>query len=673
MFQPEIIEMDMPASARPFGREDESSIALALYRRVGRLGRLAKLVILLLVAVCGLLVWQQLAWHLTEQARQGAALIDDYLLNVEIDLNTIANYLATTSDPDPLFRGNLVQKPGFQGLYLVGQDGAVLAQQQWVALPSRLRFDEQPWLDPVRQGLTYIGPPEHDRQPLPSLFLAVAVPDAGGRFARSLVARIDLSRLWTQINALQVGKTGTVFVIDSSERIVLHRKLAYMRGATSLDDLYPERIGLHASMAMGVLRDRDGAIVLSLSARAAHGGLLAVARQPIRDLVFGLSALIGVSLFALSGVVYCVRRAERFTRHEIVAPLAILHRSASQFEQGNLTHRIGVVGRYELAAISVLLDQMAARLEMTINDQRRRVAELDASVEFLRRIADSVPGVMFRYRRPLDGVAHFSYISPRVKIFGLTADALAGDAAPFFARLHDQDRDAVLQGLNDSAATLSLWQTQFRIRQPLGDYRWFEGQATPDVEPDGSLVWFGYFADIQTQKETEERIRLMAQHDALTGLPNRALFDDRVERALAEARRERTRFALMFIDLDRFKPVNDQLGHRVGDLLLRDVAQRLGQCVRESDTVARIGGDEFVVLLRNARQPEYALQVAEKIRAAIDVPFTIEGHEIDISTSIGIAIYPDHGANPIELAQRADEAMYRSKERGRNAVSLASV
>lgn len=666
--------MSLPKTVdvRLLAKGARSSIGRALYRRVHRLGRLAELGILLVVIGCGLLVWQQLAWQLNEQARQGASLIDDYLLNIEIDLNTIAKYLATTEDPDPLFRGTLVQKPSLQGLYLVGQDGTVLAQQQWVALPPRTRFDEQPWLARVRQDATYVGAPAYDREPLPYLILAVAVPDAGGRFARSLVARIDLTKLWTQINALQVGKTGTVWVIDDFGRIVLHRKLAYTRGTTSLNELYPERIGLRDNNAMGVLIDRGGVVALAVKAHSARSGLLAVARQPVRDLLFGLAALIGVSLFALIGVVYFVRHAERFTRREIVEPLATLHHSASQFEQGNLTHRIGVVGRYELAAISILLDQMAAHLETTLNDLNRRVVELDASMEFLRRIADSVPGVMFRYRRPLDGVAHFSYVSPRVKIFGLTADALAGDATPFFARLHDRDRDAVLQGLNDSAATLSLWQAQFRIRQPLGDYRWFEGQATPDVEADGSLVWFGYFADIQIQKETEERIRLMAQHDALTGLPNRALFDDRVERSLVEARRDRTRFALMFIDLDRFKPVNDQLGHRVGDLLLQDVAQRLRHCVRESDTVARIGGDEFVVLLRNARQPEYALQVAEKIRLAIDAPFTIEDHQIDISASIGIAIYPDHGANPIELAQRADEAMYRSKECGRNAVSLAS-
>ena len=131
------MSLSKTVDGRLLGMGARSSIGRALYRRVHRLGRLAELGILLVVIGCGLLVWQQLAWQLNEQARQGASLIDDYLLNIEIDLNTIAKYLATTEDPDPLFRGTLVQKPSLQGLYLVGQDGTVLAQQQWVALPPR--------------------------------------------------------------------------------------------------------------------------------------------------------------------------------------------------------------------------------------------------------------------------------------------------------------------------------------------------------------------------------------------------------------------------------------------------------------------------------------------------------------------------------------------------------
>ncbi len=179
---------------------------------------------------------------------------------------------------------------------------------------------------------------------------------------------------------------------------------------------------------------------------------------------------------------------------------------------------------------------------------------------------------------------------------------------------------------------------------------------------------------IQRQLAELERSRRelehLAQHDPLTGLPNRALFADRVEQALAVARRDSGRLALMFIDLDRFKPVNDNQGHAAGDRLLKELAGRIRGVVRESDTAARIGGDEFVVLLHNIQQDEDALTVGEKIRLVINQPFLIEGQSITVSASIGISLYPEDGADLLELSKHADEAMYRAKESGLNTVAL---
>lgn len=186
------------------------------------------------------------------------------------------------------------------------------------------------------------------------------------------------------------------------------------------------------------------------------------------------------------------------------------------------------------------------------------------------------------------------------------------------------------------------------------------------------LILFVIGLIVMSKERAEELLRLMAQHDALTGLANRALFDEHMETALALARRDQTQFGMMFIDLDKFKVVNDTLGHRIGDLLLQEVARRLCQAVRTSDTPGRIGGDEFIILLRNLHHPEDALQVAEKIRAMLDEPFAIEGHSISISGSIGIAIYPDHGTDAIQLSRNADAAMYRTKASGRNGITLAA-
>lgn len=171
-------------------------------------------------------------------------------------------------------------------------------------------------------------------------------------------------------------------------------------------------------------------------------------------------------------------------------------------------------------------------------------------------------------------------------------------------------------------------------------------------------------------QESRHELEHLARHDSLTGLPNRVLFADLTERALAAARRDKGRLALVFMDVDQFKQINDNLGHAVGDLLLKEIAARVRGAIRDSDTAARIGGDEFVVLLRSIQRSEDAQVVAEKVRLAIRQPCLIETHSIAVSASIGIALYPEDGFDMLELSKHADQAMYRAKESGRDAVVM---
>lgn len=182
---------------------------------------------------------------------------------------------------------------------------------------------------------------------------------------------------------------------------------------------------------------------------------------------------------------------------------------------------------------------------------------------------------------------------------------------------------------------------------------------------EGEVInYIGMSEDITQQKESEEHIRRLAYHDTLTGLANRQLFEDRLAHAVATASRDERPVAVLFIDLDRFKPVNDSLGHKAGDILLQQVAQRLDGIVRESDTVARLGGDEFAIVLEGADEP-HADQVAGKVLQAMNDPFELEGHELHVGASIGISLFPDDGRSLETLVQHADIAMYRSKTAGR--------
>lgn len=213
---------------------------------------------------------------------------------------------------------------------------------------------------------------------------------------------------------------------------------------------------------------------------------------------------------------------------------------------------------------------------------------------------------------------------------------------------------------------------EFRFRSLVGDWKWLRcsGKVVERDARGRAVLAIGTALDITERKQTEEVIKQMAFHDQLTHLPNRRLLEDRIQQVMTRAQRERRGFSLLFIDIDKFKPINDELGHGVGDWLLQRIAERMKKCLRESDTVARVGGDEFVVLLPDAGGAEASL-VGEKIRLALEQPFiTPEGRNLDISSSIGIALYPEHADTMRDLLRVGDEAMYRAKKAGRNTVTV---
>ena len=192
-------------------------------------------------------------------------------------------------------------------------------------------------------------------------------------------------------------------------------------------------------------------------------------------------------------------------------------------------------------------------------------------------------------------------------------------------------------------------------------------------DDDGEITNFvAIFSDITDSKREADRIRYLANYDGLTQLPNRQLLRDRLDRALAQGARNGTPVALMVLDLDGFKDINDRLGHLAGDRVLELTAQRLSACIRETDTVARLGGDEFVVLLPDAGSIAAVDKLAAKLLAAIGKPFAIGDREESVGVSIGLALYPLDGATPDSLLGAADAAMYRAKRAGGNRVVRAA-
>ncbi len=218
-----------------------------------------------------------------------------------------------------------------------------------------------------------------------------------------------------------------------------------------------------------------------------------------------------------------------------------------------------------------------------------------------------------------------------------------------------------------------VWRGDISARRKDGEVFSARMTLVPVRSRGGNIMYYlAFLAGVAAVPESQEELRYLANHDSLTGLPNRRLFLDRLNQAIRRARRSDRRLAIYFMDLDRFKEVNDSFGHQTGDLLLREVAERLRDIVRESDTVARFAGDEFTIIAEDVGDDERVARVADKILECFHTPFRLDGHEVQSATSIGIAVFPDDGASPLELLKSADMAMYRAKEGGRGRYFMCS-
>ena len=320
------------------------------------------------------------------------------------------------------------------------------------------------------------------------------------------------------------------------------------------------------------------------------------------------------------------------------------------------------------AGLVILL--LAISLFLTNRSLKLKGRKLEGETRFrnglLNALGEGVYGVDYR------GLC--SFINPAaLKMLGFTEAEVAGKDQ--HALFHHHRQDGSNYPGHDCPVYLSLTDGETRSGE-----EWFwrkDGSGFPvaiTVSPNlidgGSKGAVVVFHDITERKLNDERIRHLAQHDTLTDLPNRALLTDRLQQALSYAKREQQHVALMFIDLDRFKPINDTQGHVVGDWLLKQVAGRMRECVRDSDTVARVGGDEFVVLLRSIDSTEDAVMVAEKIRNSLNKPFELAQQSLQISCSIGVALFPEHAKSETEMINFSDIAMYQAKQKGRDKVQV---
>jgi diguanylate cyclase (GGDEF)-like protein/PAS domain S-box-containing protein len=312
--------------------------------------------------------------------------------------------------------------------------------------------------------------------------------------------------------------------------------------------------------------------------------------------------------------------------------------------------------------------------EGSVREITETVERLKLEEQF-RKLTSQLPGALFQFVQRADGARAIQYLSAGFwRLLDLPDNEPIASLETFEDRILPDDRQEYERSMRESAASLEPWTHEFRIatRQRLG--KWLRISAHPE-SVDGIVTWHGYLADISMRKRHEMEIEELAYFDALTKLPNRRLFLQRMAEAIAGCERDGDHGALLFIDLDNFKTLNDTQGHDVGDALLAQVAERLRGCVGERDMVARIGGDEFVVVLAadgsdRARATRHAVIAANRVLGALRHPFEIGSLRHVASASLGVVVFDGREKRADELLKCADIAMYEAKAAGRNGVAL---
>lgn len=293
------------------------------------------------------------------------------------------------------------------------------------------------------------------------------------------------------------------------------------------------------------------------------------------------------------------------------------------------------------------------------------------SFEPLEKILDVLPGFVYQLKMNPQGEFTWLYLSKGVeRILGLPVAEALQDANRLLSLIHPDDYDRVLNESITIGEKEKSWFGDFRMHAVDGREMYFEAHDNSRKHANGDIVFTGFANNVSERRELEHRLDMMAHYDALTGLLNRSSFYEILENTIRTSHRRQQHFALLFIDLDHFKPVNDNYGHRAGDLLLQSVGRRITQSLRDSDTSCRYGGDEFLVLLPEVAEVNDLVKVARKIIQQLEQPFVLENHTLHISASIGVSLYPDHGSKADTLINLADQAMYQAKHAGAGNVRI---
>ncbi len=474
---------------------------------------------------------------------------------------------------------------------------------------------------------------------------AAKIPDADWL----MVAKVDADEIYLPVRRLAVNVTMTAFLLALVCSLSMYFWLRQRRAryetaqmkAELQQQILAKQLGYLSKYANDIilLMDDEGIIVQANDrAEAAYG--------------YAHDELIGMSIMSLRLADDAVNTADQFR--------LVLNEKKSMLFETLHKRRDGLTFPVEVSSRLIETDRGKFVQSIIRDISERKQAEAD--LRLAATVFESSHGSIII----TDNRAHIVAVNPAFsEITGYSPEEVIGKTPSILSS--GRQGPEFYHDFWSSLEQTGRWQGELWNRRKNGEEyaSWLSVSAIRD---EGGVVkqYIGISDDITESKESQSKIQYLAYHDALTGLPNRLLASDRLEQAIAHAHRIKTRVAVMFLDLDDFKTINDTLGHSTGDIMLKAVAERLRNCVREADTVCRQGGDEFLVMLNDVSDLEAINSVAIDILDKVNRPYRVEDHDLTISTSIGIAIYPDDGQDCDTLMKNADMAMYNAKQSGRN-------
>jgi len=367
------------------------------------------------------------------------------------------------------------------------------------------------------------------------------------------------------------------------------------------------------------------------------------------------------------------------TIHTITSSVNRLMKGTEIIASGNLKHRIEIKNKNEIGQLSVSFNRMVDKLqkaEYQINSEmaERKLAE-EALAHQKQRLSYILEGTNVGTWEWDVQTGETIFNERWANIIGYTLEEISPVSIDTWMKFAHPDDLKISGELLEKNFTkeLDYYEFEVRMQHKNGNWVWVldRGKVMSWTDEGKPLLMCGTHQDITERKESEDKIRYLATHDPLTELPNLRVAIDRISWALKLAKRNEVLVAIMFIDLDGFKWVNDNHGHDAGDNVLKKIATRLNSCVRESDTVARIGGDEFVIVLTEIHTADNAAVIADKVIQTVSQPITFKGLQLKVGASIGIALYPTNGNDAEHLLKQADSAMYATKNSGKNGFSFA--